>query len=84
MPRGHSLSTVTRAFRAKRELQCIFLRKKAIVITSKQGTTIFFSYSNLFLEKLKEKLAQKARVNIESDASISDRPYAPWASHNTP
>ena len=36
--------SVSRAFRAKRELQCIFLRKKAIVITSKHGTTIFFSY----------------------------------------
>ena len=35
-----------------------------------------------FLRKRKEKLAQKARVNI--DASISDRAYAPWASHNTP
>ena len=32
-----------RAFRTKRELQCIFLWKKAIVITSKHGTTIFFS-----------------------------------------
>ena len=37
---------------------------------------------NLFLRKRKEKLAQKARVNI--DASISHRAYAPWASHNTP
>ena len=75
-------SVFTRAFRAKRGLQCIFLGKKAIVITSKDGTTIFFSHYNLFLGKLKEKLARKARVN--TDASISDRAHAPWASHNTP
>ena len=54
MPREHSL-VFTRAFRAKRELQCIFLGKKAIVITSKDGTKIFFSHYNLFLGKLKEK-----------------------------
>ena len=75
-------SVLKRAFRAKRGLQCIFLGKKAIVITSKDGTTIFFSHYNLFLGKLKEKLARKARVN--TDASISDRAHAPWASHNTP
>ena len=79
---GGTRSVFTRAFRAKRELQCIFLGKKAIVITSKDGTTIFFSHYNLFLGKLKEKLARKARVN--TDASISDRAYEPWASHNTP
>ena len=67
MPRG-TRSVFTRAFRAKRELQCIFLGKKAIVITSKDGTTIFFSHYNLFLGKLKEKLARKARVN--TNASI--------------
>ena len=61
-------SAFTRAFWAKRELHCIFLGKKAIIITSKHGTTIFFSYYNLFLGKLKEKLARKARVN--TDASI--------------
>ena len=65
---GGTRSVFTRAFRAKRELHCIFLGKKAIIITSKHGTTIFFSYYNLFLGKLKEKLARKARVN--TDASI--------------
>ena len=58
-------SVFLRAFRAKRELQCIFLGKKAIIITSKHGTTIFFSHYNLFLGKLEEKLARKARVNTE-------------------
>ena len=79
---GGTRSVLTLTFRAKRGLQCIFLGKKAIVITSKDGTTIFFSHYNLFLGKLKEKLARKARVN--TDASISDRAHAPWASHNTP
>ena len=81
MPRG-TRSVFTRAFRARRELQCIFLGKKAIVITSKDGATIFFSHYNLFLGKRKEKLARKARTN--TDASISYRTDAPWASHNTP
>ena len=77
-PRG-TCSVFTRAFRAKRELHCIILEKKAIIIKSKHGTTIFFSH---FLGKLKEQLARKARVN--TDASTSDRAYEPWASHNTP
>ena len=78
---GGTRSVFTRAFRANIVLQCIFLGKKAIIITSKHGTTIFFSHYNLFLGKLKEKLARKARVN--TDASISDRAHAPWASHST-
>ena len=64
MPRG-TRSVFTRAFLAKRELQCIFLGKKAIIITSKHGTTIFFSHYNLFPGKRKEKLTRKARVNTE-------------------
>ena len=74
----HSLSIYAR-FRAKRELQCIFLGKKAIIITSKHGTTIIFSHYNLFLGKFKEQLARKARVN--TDASISDRAYAHLPGH---
>ena len=72
-PGGRSL--FTRAFRAKRELPCLFLGEKAIIITSKHSTTIFFSHYNIFLGKLKEKLARQARVN--TDASISDRAHAP-------
>ena len=64
-PGGTRLFRFTRAFQAKRELQCKFLGKKAIIITSKHGTTIFFSQCNLFLGKIKEKLACKARVNTE-------------------
>ena len=39
--------------------------KKAINITSKHGTTIFFSHYNLFLGESKEKLARKARVHTQ-------------------
>ena len=60
---GGTCSVFTHAFQAKRELHCIFLQKKAIIITSKHGTTIFFSHCNLFVGKLKEKLARKACVN---------------------
>ena len=79
---GGTRSVFKRAFWPKRKVKIIFLDKKVIIITSKHGTTIFFSHYNLFLGKLKEKLARKARVN--TDASISDRAHAPWASHNTP
>ena len=79
---GGTRSAFTRAFRAKRELQCICTGKKAIIITSKQGTTICFYHYKFFLGKLKEKSARKARVN--TDASISDRAHAPWAFDNTP
>ena len=79
---GCTFSVFLRAFRAKTELQCIFLGKNAIIITSKHGTTMFFSHYNLFLRKLKEKFARKARVNTE--ASISDRAHFSWASHNIP
>ena len=72
---GGTRSVLTLTFRAKRGLQCIFLGKKAIVITSKDGTTIFFSHYNLFFF-LKQKLALKARVHMHTDASISDRAHA--------
>ena len=68
---GCARSVITRVLGGKRELQCIFLGKKAIIITSINGTIIY----NHFLGKLKEKLARKARVN--NDASISDRAHAP-------
>ena len=55
-PRG-TRSVFTRAFRAKRELHCIILEKKAIIIKSKHGAKIFFSHYNLFLGKLEEQLA---------------------------
>ena len=74
MPREHLLSIYAR-FSGQKTTSMYISREKAIIITSKHGTTIFFSYYNLFLGKLKEKLARKARVNTE--ASISDRAHAP-------
>ena len=43
----------TRASRAKRELHCIFLGKRAIIITSKHGTTTFFPITVFFLGNYK-------------------------------
>ena len=63
MPRGHSLSIHAR-FSEKRRTSPYNSREKPIIITSKHGTTIF-SHCNLFLAKLKEKLARKARVHTE-------------------
>ena len=45
---GGIRSEFTHALWAKRELHCIFLRKKAIIITSKRGTTIFFPITIFF------------------------------------
>ena len=59
---GGTRSVFTHAFHPKRELRCIFPRKKAINITSKHSTTIFFFHYN---GKLQEKLARKERVNTE-------------------
>ena len=56
---GGTRSVFTRAFRAKRELQRIFLGKKVFVITCKDGTTIFFSHYNLFLGKIKKNFSRK-------------------------
>ena len=81
---GGTRSVLARVFLAKREFPCIFLWKKTIIITSKHGTKIFFFFFPLqsFLGKVKEKLARKANVN--TNASISDRVHASWASNNTP
>ena len=56
MPRGHSLSIYTGFLGKMRTSMTMFIGKKVIIITSKKGTTIFFSHYNLFLGKLKEKL----------------------------
>ena len=45
---GGTRSVFTCAFRAKRELHCIFLGKKAIITTSKHGTMIFYFHYNFF------------------------------------
>ena len=69
MPRGHSLSIYTGFLGKMRTSTTMFIGKKAIIITSKKGTTIFFSHYNLFLGKLKEKLVRKARINTDATTS---------------
>ena len=51
---GGTRSVFRRAFRAKRELHCIILGKKAMIITSKHGTTIFFLIIIFFQENVKK------------------------------
>ena len=62
---GGPRSVFTRASRTKRDLHCVFLGKKAIIIISNTAQRSFFSHYNVFLGKLKDKLARKSRVNIE-------------------
>ena len=45
---GGTRSVFTRAFRAKRELHCIFLGKKAIIVTPKHGNDLFFSLQSFY------------------------------------
>ena len=58
MPEGHLLSIYAR-FSDKKRTSLYNSREKGfhknIIITSKHGTTIFFSHNNLFLGKLKKK-----------------------------
>ena len=70
-----ALAQHLRALSSKKRTSMYISRQKVITITSKHGTTIFFSYYNRYLRKLKEKWARKAGVN--TDASISDRADAP-------
>ena len=51
MPRAHSRSIYAR-FSGKKRTSMYISLEKAIVITSKHGTTMFFSHYNLFLGKL--------------------------------
>ena len=86
---GGTSSAFTRAFWAKRELQCIFLGKKAIITIFKHGTTIFFFRLQPFSRKKKKKREKKRKACVNTDASILDHPHAPlppppWTPHNTP
>ena len=80
MPRGQSLSIYAR-FSGKKRTSLYISREKGDNYYIQTRHNDLFSHYNLFLGKLKEKLARKARVN--TDASISDRAHAPWASHST-
>ena len=73
MPRGHSLSIYAR-FSGKKRASMYISREKGDHYDIQTRHNDFFPHCNLFLGKLKEKLARKARVN--TDASISDRAHA--------
>ena len=64
MPGGSTRLVFTRAF-GQKENFTVYFSKGAIIITPKQGKTIFLFHYNLFLGKGKEKLARKTRVNTE-------------------
>ena len=81
MLKGHSLTIYAR-FSGKKRTSIYISREKGDHYYIQTRHNDLFSHYNLFLGKLKEKLARKARVN--TDASISDRTDAPWASHNSP
>ena len=76
MPRGHLLSIYAR-FSGKKRTSMYISREKGDHYYIQTRHNDLFSHYNLFQGKLKEKLAQKARVN--TDASISDRGHVPWA-----
>ena len=80
MPRGYLLSIYAR-FSGKKRTSMYVSREKGDHYYIQTRYNDLSSHNNLFLGKLKKKLARKARVH--TDASISDRAYAPWASHNT-
>ena len=81
MLKGHSLTIYAR-FSGKKRTSIYISREKGDHYYIQTRHNDLFSHYNLFLGKLKEKLARKARVN--TDASISDHTEAPWASHNSP
>ena len=74
MPKGHRLS-IYALFSGKKRISTCISREKGDRHYIQTRHNDRFSHYNLFLGKLKEKLAQKAHVN--TDASILDRPHAP-------
>ena len=65
MPRAHSLSIYARCLSKKRTSLYISREKGDHYCIQIRHKDLFFSHYNLFLGKLKQKLARKARVNTE-------------------
>ena len=59
MPRGHGQDPLYSLSIRNMVLHCIFLGKKAIIITAKHGTTIFFPITILFQENVKKKCPER-------------------------
>ena len=81
MHRGHSLSIYAHFSGKKRTSMYISREKGDRYYIQRRHNDLFSSLQSFFF---KEKLARKALVHMHTDASISDRAHAPWASHNTP
>ena len=62
---GDTRSVLMRSFRAKRERNCLFLGKKAIIITLKQGTTFFFPLQSFFRKTSRKIGSKSARTYTE-------------------
>ena len=73
-PGGHWLSIYAR-FSGKKRISTYISREKGDRHYIQSRHNDLFSHYNLFLGKLKEKLARKAHVN--TDTSILDRSHAP-------
>ena len=81
IPRGHSLS-IYAPFSGKKRTSIYISRQKGDHHYIQTRHNDLFFPLQFFVGKLKEKSARKARIN--TDANISDRAHAPWASYNTP
>ena len=81
MLRGNLLSTYVN-FLGKKRTSLYISREKGDHSYIQTWHNDFFGYYNLFLGKLKEKLALKARVNREGVYQIMFMPL--WASFNMP
>ena len=75
MPRGALALYLRALFGQKENFNVYFSGKRRSLLHPKTAQRFFFSHYNLFLGKLKEKLARKARIN--TDGSRSDRAHAP-------
>ena len=69
-------------FWQKENFNVYFSGKRRSLLHPNTAQRSFFFPLQSFLGKVKEKLARKVSVN--TNASISDRVHAPWASNNTP
>ena len=76
MSRGALAQYLHALFVQKENFNVYFSGKRRSLLHLNTAQRSFFPHYNLFLGKLKEKLARKARKNTE--ASISDRAHAPW------
>ena len=81
MPRGHLLS-IYADFSGKKRTSMYIFREKGDHYFIQTRHNDLFSHYDIFLGKLKEKLAREARVYILSEYIGSSS--CPWASHNTP